>query len=149
MASDYFKNAISESLDVYRTCRRLYGVLQYHIDKASDGNEKDELSKAQLELSELRNKMKDIMVKLYRLKGDFEERIKIIDGATRQAVEEKLSAAQKLLQEGAVLESRIYEIGGMVYGEGWRPNPVWIGLGCDFGDEHSIFMESQRKSKSF
>jgi hypothetical protein len=38
--------------------------------------------------------------------------------------------------------TRIFEIGGMIFGdEEWKPDPIWAGLGGNFGDEQSIRIE--------
>ena len=86
--------------------------------------------------------MRSLLVRLYRLVKNFETATKTVDGSTRQTVEEQLASAQKLLKEGMVFEKRIFEIGGMIFGEeGWKPDRIWAELGGDFGDEQSIRIE--------
>ena len=134
----YLGNAIKETLNAYRASRRLYGVFQYHIDKAADTEKKNDLIKVQPELLDLRKKMRDVLIGLYRLQRSFEKEVQTVDNPTRQAVEEKVIEVQKLLTEGAIHEKRICEIGGLIYGDGWQPDPIWSGMAGDFGDEQSI-----------
>ena len=141
-AKNYFNGVIKEAVDLYRINRRLCGLLQSKIKTVDDGGDKDNLLKLQSELHELRNKVRNLLVRLYRLRRHFEKML-AMDGGTRQTVEEKLLAAQKLVNGGVQLEKRIYEIGGMIYGEeNWQPNQLWIDLGGDFGEDDSIYMES-------
>ena len=141
-AHDWFKDVIRESLDVYRASGRLCAVLRNKIEDARGGNEKENLVKVQPELLKLRKQMRSLLVRLYRLAKDFETATKTIDGSTRQTVEKQVASAQKLLEEGTVFEKRIFEIGGMIFGEEeWKPDPIWAGLGGNFGDEQSIRIE--------
>lgn len=141
-AHDWFKDVIREALDVYRASGRLCAVLRNKIEDARGGNEKENLVKVQPELLKLRKQMRSLLVRLYRLAKDFETATKTIDGSTRQTVEKQVASAQKLLEEGTVFEKRIFEIGGMIFGEEeWKPDPIWAGLGGNFGDEQSIRIE--------
>jgi len=141
-AEAWLKATILEALDVYRASRRLCAVLQNKIDEARSEDEKENLGKVQSELLKLRKQMRSLLVRLYRLAKNFETATKTIDGSTRQTVEAQIASVQKLLEEGMVFEKRIFEIGGMIFGEEeWKPDSIWAGLGGNFGDEQSIRIE--------
>jgi len=141
-ANDWFKVATDEALNVYRVSGRLCAALQDKIEDARDGSGKENLGKVQIELLKLRKQMRNLLVRLYRLAKNFETATKTVDGSTRQTVEGQLASAQKLLKEGMAFEKRIFEIGGMIFGEeGWKPDRTWAELGGDFGDEQSIRIE--------
>ena len=141
-ADDWFKAAIKGTLDVYRVSGRLCAALHGKIKNARDESEKENFGKVHPELLKLRKQTRSLLVRLYRLAKNFETAKNTIDGSTRHVVEQQVASAQKLLREGAVFEKRIFEIGGMIFGEeGWQPNRIWAELGGDFWDEQSIRIE--------
>ena len=132
---------VREVVSLYRINNRLCSAMQDRADNANDSVEKEKLSKTHSDLLSLRKKVRDLLVRFYRLQRDLE--ITVSKKFSKAKIRQKFLDAQELTKEGIKLEKRIYEIGGQLYGdENWKPDEEWVALGEDALDESAIRSEA-------
>lgn len=127
-AKRYLKDCVDVRRHLYLIVCRLNYDLKSLIDKTSDKKEKEKLTNAQAEISELKNEAEKMLGEFFRLQaqlsGSIDAAIKSgMESGTMEEVEKKVKEAQKNISEGVAFENRVVEAGKPVYGDNWERAP--------------------------
>ena len=120
-ASGFFLEAVKASTSAYTVSRRMSKELSRKIEKTTDRNEAEKLSRTQTELLELNKKLREISVKICMVSIKHNDSISGLRGPSRRIVEEKIQTVLKLLKEGEVSQVQTWKIGTVIYGKEWKP----------------------------
>ena len=147
--NDWLEEAVNRSMSAYTLSRWLSKELSRKIEKTIEGNEGEKLSQVQTELLELKEKLREISVKICILKFEHEDSLKKKGGPTRSDIEEKLQTALKLIKEGDAFQKQTWKIGTVIHGKEWKPpNQLLHKTPDGLMDAISIQDEAEKRIKS-
>ena len=168
-ARNWIDNLTTEIFCLHRIVERLYSEIDIATDdiKLKQTNEfrvswgipaidvragKDVLQQSKPRLLELKKQLRELAVRICKIRIRFNQRIEKIDGTVKNDVEELIAQARKLDRERTDVEKEIYGIARMAYGnEKWEPGSDWKGdfnLDNGFGitlNEVYIFYAARRE----